>query len=501
MNRRSILILAALSALSLGGYLLFSHQYLRIGFPLDDAWIHQTYARNLALLGEWSFVPGQPSGGSTGPVWGVLLAIGYVLGLGPFVWTFILGWLVLFGLGVIGTYAFNFLCPDRKNWSLWAGILLIFEWHLVWAAGSGMETLLYAALVLIGLIALVFVGKRLEEMGKKPRVGIWLGVGALIGLSVWLRPDGITLLAPIGLWLIFSPIFWRRKMIAMLWVGAGFIVLFAPYLWFNYSFAGTGLPSTYFAKQAEYAFLQSTPIWQRWFAQAALPLIGVGAGLLPGLVLYAVSAVKNMRWSRFLPVVWVLGYISLFAWRLPVTYQHGRYIMPVMPTFFLWGFAGMADFVQLGAKNLFVRLLNRVWVISTVLIFIAFWWLGARAYARDVAIIESEMVAIAHWVAVNTPPEALVATHDIGALGFFANRPLLDLAGLISPEVIPHLWDEVSLGEHMDARGADYLVTFPGWYPNMTAHLNPLFQTDAPYGPEIGGENMAVYAWRNRGLE
>src|SRR5690606_33949171 len=33
------------------------------------------------------------------------------------------------------------------------------------------------------------------------------------------------------------------------------------------------------------------------------------------------------------------------------------------------------------------------------------------------------------------PPGELVACHDIGALGFFADRPLLDLAGLGTPEI------------------------------------------------------------------
>ena len=61
------------------------------GYPLDDAWIHQTYARNLALRGEFAFVSGQPSAGSTAPLWTLLLAPGYWLGLTPFVWTWGMG--------------------------------------------------------------------------------------------------------------------------------------------------------------------------------------------------------------------------------------------------------------------------------------------------------------------------------------------------------------------------------------------------------------------------
>ncbi len=62
----------------------------RPGFPLDDAWIHQTYARNLALLAEWAFIPGQLSAGSTSPLWTILLApgtwIGLALTIGPGFW-------------------------------------------------------------------------------------------------------------------------------------------------------------------------------------------------------------------------------------------------------------------------------------------------------------------------------------------------------------------------------------------------------------------------------
>ena len=51
------------------------------GFPLDDSWIHQTYGRSLGTTGVWAFVPGEPSAASTAPLYTVLLAASYALGL------------------------------------------------------------------------------------------------------------------------------------------------------------------------------------------------------------------------------------------------------------------------------------------------------------------------------------------------------------------------------------------------------------------------------------
>jgi hypothetical protein len=41
---------------------------------------------------------------------------------------------------------------------------------------------------------------------------------------------------------------------------------------------------------------------------------------------------------------------------------------------------------------------------------------------------------IGEWIAANTPPTATVATSDIGTLAFYANRPVVDLSGKISPQ-------------------------------------------------------------------
>ncbi len=84
------------------------------------------------------------------------------------------------------------------------------------------------------------------------------------------------------------------------------------------------------------------------------------------------------------------------------------------------------------------------------------------------------------------PADALVATHDIGAMGYFSEHNLLDLAGLVSPEVIPFIRDESRLRDYLNDRGVAYLVTFPDWYPSLTRDLRPVFHTESPFAPALG---------------
>ncbi|GAB4579666.1 MAG: hypothetical protein Fur0022_24040 [Anaerolineales bacterium] len=487
MSRKEYFIIAVLAALSLGGYLLVSHFTSRIGFPLDDAWIHQTYARNLAG-GEWEFVPGKPSAGSTAPLWSALLAIGHVLGLGPYVWTFFLGWAMLVGVGILGYRAVVVFAPERKNLRMWGAVLLVLEWHLVWAAGSGMETLLFAGMVTLALVWLV------ADWGR------WFWLGALIGLCAWVRPDGVTLLAPVGL-VILSPRrernrAWGEKIRTLAATGLGFLLFFFPYLGFNQLLAGAWWPNTFFAKQAEYAVLQSVFIGTRFLQQISLPLVGVGVVVLPGVLGLAWRAGRARQWAVLAGMVWWVGYAGLYAWRLPVTYQHGRYLMPAMPIFFLWGLAGMVLWVWPRPRAMFPRVLSRAWGIIAGLVLVIFWGQGARAFALDVAFIETEMVATAKWVSENTEPDALIAAHDIGALGYFGARDLVDLAGLVSPEVIPFIRDEARLAVYLDEEGARYLMTLQGWYPVLETPEALVFITGGPYAPQLGGSNMAVYRWQ-----
>lgn len=467
-------VLAYLGASRAGGF---------VGFPLDDAWIHQTYARNLGLRGEFAFVPGQPSAGSTSPLWSALLAVGYGLRIDYRVWTFGLGMFVL---------ALNAWLVRRLVLGIWpaavltaglAGAWAACEWHLAWSAVSGMETLLFTALALA-----IFVIDPERAAG-------WLGLAA--GTAVLIRPDGLTLI-PFALFRI-AQIPARRGQ-RLLAAGGAFGLLFGAYLVFNQALAGAPWPNTFYAKQAEYALLLRIPVVRRWLQAAAIPFVGATALLLPGLVSTAWWSLgpRPRCWDCLWAAGWAGGLLTAYALRLPVSYQHGRYLIPVIPVVLALGMGGLRLWLRPGSARFWPRVVSRAWLLAMGTTALAFWVTGAQAYRRDVQIIETEMVASSHWINQWTEPDALIAAHDIGALGYFGGRRLLDLAGLVSPEVIPFIRDETQLGAWLDLSSADYLMTFPNWYPGLVSlpKIEQVFETGAPFSPAVGGENMAVYRWR-----
>jgi hypothetical protein len=196
-------------------------------------------------------------------------------------------------------------------------------------------------------------------------------------------------------------------------------------------------------------------------------------------------------------------HLALYALRLPATYQHGRYQIPVIPFFILLGVGGTAYLLRPRARTMLTRVISQAMMAAILFLFLAFLVLGARAYAADVAFIQGEMVAIAGWLEANVPPDALIAVHDIGAIGYFTPRPLLDLAGLVTPEVIPFITDEARLIGFMQAQGADYVVFFADWseaYRRMAQdpRLEPVYVTGFEWTLDQGQANMTVYLLQPR---
>lgn len=142
---RLLATLIGLASLNATIYLVVAQ---RAGLPLDDAWIHQVFARNIGLHGEIAFNPGQPSSGSTALGWSMLLALSYLLRLSPIPWAYACGSLFAVASAFLATrLGERYFGSLSSPWLV--GILCLLEWHLAWAAMSGMEITLFTFLALI----------------------------------------------------------------------------------------------------------------------------------------------------------------------------------------------------------------------------------------------------------------------------------------------------------------------------------------------------------------
>jgi len=291
---------------------------------------------------------------------------------------------------------------------------------------------------------------------------------------------------------------WRRlaTWTSLAWTLAAMAILITPWLAFNWRASGTPFPNTFYAKQQEYAiYLSVKPLARRVLDVFIQPFIGAQVLLIPGLVAAIWSLMRRIdkpeTWPQLAGLVWIAAHLGLYALRLPVTYQHGRYEIPVIPVLIAFGLGGTATLLRWNDARLWPRVLGRTVMLAIAITQLMFVALGVRAYAADVAFIEGEMVRVARWLDTNAAPNDLIAAHDIGAIGYFSQRPLLDLAGLISPEVIPFIRDEDRLEVLIRQRRAAYLVTFPAWYPRLAsqAGLIPVFAGNAASSPE----HLTVY--------
>ena len=474
-----ILAIAALAAIFF--YLTASMLTFGLGFPLDDSWIHLTYARNLAKHGEWAFRLGERSAGSTSPLWTALLSIGFLINLAPYVWTYLMGGVVLTLLAVCAEKTARWLVPAYNSRIPWVGLFFVFAWHLTWSAVSGMETLLHGLIILAVMSAL---------MGGSRR---YLTLGLLTGLSVWIRPDGLTLLGPIIFVALLSEKTWHLRGEAIWKTLIGFGSLVLPYILFNLTLSGNAMPNTFYAKQAEYGdFWHSKTLTERvsdylWPLLASPFLV-----LIPGAALWLVRKIRARNWGVLASLIWVIGYFGIYFGSLPA-YQHGRYIIPALPVMYLWGILGLIEFVLSPAAN---KQIAFVWQVLTIMLCLTFTFIGAQQNAKDVRWVESEMVAAAKWVDQNIPADARLAVHDIGALGYYVQNPVIDMAGLITPEVVPFIRDETRLAQYLDANSVDYLITLPSFYPQLTSQQELLFEAGLPSQPESLGENMGIYRWK-----
>ncbi len=149
-----------------------------------------------------------------------------------------------------------------------------------------------------------------------------------------------------------------------------------------------------------------------------------------------------------------------------------------------------------------------------LVLMLAFWvslvedWQVATEYAWNVRNIEQTQVRIGRWLADETPDGAVVATNDIGAIGFFSNRRVIDMVGLVTPGMLERLRRtrdrEGAVLDYFRQDRPDFLVIFDDWYPGIARRsdlheeeLRVSIENNLTCGSPATRE-MTVYRWTAR---
>ncbi len=408
-------------------------------YVTDDTFIHLRYAQHLASGQGLVFNPGERVYGCTSPLWVSLIADGMALGLDGLRVARVLGFLATLWSVVL------FLQLMRRNLRTpalraaatlaWAGHAWMLRWSL-----SGMETPLAVALILAGFVAFT-EGK---QWGARP-----VRTGALWALAALTRPEAALLLVLWGIFLLVDTD--SRPGLQRLISGTlPPALIYGTWLLFARVYFGTLWPQTLQAKAAGGAGLayHLEGLWRQ------IRIVGATDGLLAALLAAALVLGGRRVWTqrpaaqraqRLLPWVWVIAVPALYVSRgMPVL---SRYLLPLLPVlgWLAWR-AGECWSTGAGdtPKHSF-----RTAVIGGAL--------AALVLAQNLAVyrtvvvphvdsfsaaLRSSLIPWGRWFAANTPPGATIASPDIGAIGYFSGRRVLDLAGLVTPEMVPYLLRE-----------------------------------------------------------
>ena len=217
-------------------------------FPIDDAWVHLVYARNLAGGTGYSFNAGDHFvAGTTSILTTLLLAVPAALGV-----PLVIAAEALSALALLGTCLLTMPLARRMGMppiaAKMAGLLTAFSGYLHWSSVSGMETTLFAfALVTVMLIRV--------RPGPLRHGNILLSV-SLAAFSGWIRPDAFLLAGLLAAEALYA---WHRErrergstLVMAAWVGTIWLAIFLPYVLTN--FISSGVPfCTSFGVEERYA--------------------------------------------------------------------------------------------------------------------------------------------------------------------------------------------------------------------------------------------------------
>lgn len=427
------------------------------GHGYDDPYITYRYAHNIANGLGFVYNPGDQTLSTTTPLYAILLAGMSLSGVSMPLLSNLLGCV---GLAVSGVTFWRLGVLWNSPVVGLVGALLYPPFPLL-ITTLGSEMILTITLVLVGFLACA------EQR--------YYLAAVLFAIATLTRADSLIAVGVAGVFVLHQHQFrwaqlpWRSGLL--------FILLLLPWCLFAWFYFGSPLPVTLAAKQRQGLMLisqsfiagLSDQFWLYWSEPFYRLHIALAGGGLIWLVLRLHYWLLLVGWSMLYAIAYSLLGVTSYFW----------YYAPLV--------VGFITLVGLGVETL-VKMLGYILRHQYTAQLVRRWQIAATALTVVLLLIPQiiSLAAIAHhgdprlpvyraageWLRQTTPPQTRVATLEVGIIGYYAQRPMIDFAGLLQPQIAHQITIQST---YEDTAGwalyhfqPDYILLQTGLFPGFT---------------------------------
>jgi len=361
------------------------------GFIADDAFITFRYAENLAAGNGFVYNLGEKVMGTSTPFFTLLLSL-------------------------FAAVLYRFAQSLRfRHFAAIPSIIYILWPRSIPADTCGLETALFTLLV---TSAFYFQHKQFRVYA--------VGMATLAAVT---RPEGLGLLILLSIYNIYRD---RHNLKAYILIP---LIIILPWGLLSYFYFGSLIPHTVTAKLALYSRFGVEP----WFDRLSLLL---GFHKYYGFVMLA-AAIVGGRWlykKQYFggtAIIWMLGTVAFYL--LSHTHIFFWYMAPVYPIYILFCAAVIPfifDKINCPARKC-VTFASMVSVVI-VIILLAGNYLPVKNHLETQKALDSVHRQIGYYFYAQTGVADIIAAEDIGYIGYYSKRTILDRDGLVSPEAVPY---------------------------------------------------------------
>lgn len=387
--------------------------HLFTDFTADDAFITFRYAENIANGLGFVYNEGERVLGTTTPLFTLLLSFFSLIGMSvPFTALII----SLLSSGVIAVILHRMAFHLRFGHFGWLPPLAYIFFPRTFAAETGgMETAFFTLLVTLSL----FLRMR----------GLFSVALIAASLSALTRPEGVILL---GLMMVYN---WKQEPKRWLRQFALPLLIIGPWFLFALFYFGSIVPHSIIGKLALFSNTESGNWWQALRIVLALHT-PFGWGLAAAAICGGYLLRAKRDYGR-LEAFWLIAMVLFFTFSN--SHVFFWYIVPVYPIMLLFVTSGVPIvFEQWLLYRARSRAMPFIITIGMVTALCIASLTPLEYYRLNQITLERVHKSIGLYLSRNSQPGDLVAAEDIGYIGYYSGRTILDRDGLVSPLVPPY---------------------------------------------------------------